>query len=284
MSTKASLLNSWLHSFRGATVSQRLVIAGNYVLVLLCLAFLVSGVALYIGDKSDVASVTRVAGPTAPSLRWNWFRRPETAVVAEVKELGELPDATIKAKLLGVMLTAQFSSATISYNGKPEAVYHINDKLDGSTLIKQIEPYRIVVVQNGADKKILLEKSDSIMQTEDYPDEPPAEAPQAQDDGFAMANMFGAVPVNVESFGSGLKLNNLSQEMKQLADIEEGDVVVSVGGLGIESLMSDPTSWTNYSGESNLPVTIIRNGEEMVVYVNAASLSAKMLPRLGLNK
>jgi hypothetical protein len=48
--------------------------------------------------------------------------------------------------------------------------------------------------------------------------------------------------------------------------------------------MSDPTSWTNYSGESNLPVTIIRNGEEMVVYVNAASLSAKMLPRLGLNK
>ena len=96
--------------------------------------------------------------------------------------------------------------------------------------------------------------------------------------------MFGAVPVNVESFGSGLKLNNLSQEMKQLADIEEGDVVVSVGGLGIESLMSDPTSWTNYSGESNLPVTIIRNGEEMVVYVNAAGLSAKMLPRLGLNK
>jgi len=47
--------------------------------------------------------------------------------------------------------------------------------------------------------------------------------------------------------------------------------------------MSDPAGWIKYSGQTSLPVTVIRNGEEVVVYVNAASLSAKMLPKFGLN-
>ena len=53
---------------------------------------------------------------------------------------------------------------------------------------------------------------------------------KAADGGFAMANMFGAVPVRVDEYGSGFKLNKLSEEMKMLADLENDDVVVDVGG------------------------------------------------------
>ena len=106
---------------------------------------------------------------------------------------------------------------------------------------------------------------------------------QAQSDGFALANMFGAVPVNVGG-NSGLKMNNLSDEIKILADIQEGDVVVKVDGLSVQSLMGDPTKWMSYSSSSSLPVTVIRQGQEEIIYVNAASLSAKMLPKLGLKQ
>jgi len=148
-------------------------------------------------------------------------------------------------------------------------------------VIKQIQAFRIIVEQNGVKRQILLKKPENVMQTEQAPDDYSDDEPA--DEGFAMANMFGALPVKVDNYGSGFKLSKLSSEMKMLADIEDGDVVVDVGGTGVQELMSDPASWVQYSGETSLPVTVIRNGEEVVLYVNAASLSAKMLPKLGLN-
>jgi len=79
-------------------------------------------------------------------------------------------------------------------------------------------------------------------------------------------------------------MNNLSDEIKILADIQEGDVVMQVDGLSIQNLLEDPTKWMSYSGSSSLPVTVIRQGQEEIIYVNAASLSAKMLPKLGLSQ
>jgi len=45
-------------------------------------------------------------------------------------------------------------------------------------------------------------------------------------------------------------------------------------------LMDDPGRWMSYSTETSLPVTLIRNGNEMIVYVNAFSLAASVLPNL----
>ena len=47
--------------------------------------------------------------------------------------------------------------------------------------------------------------------------------------------------------------------------------------------MQSPAEWMSYTGQSNLPVTVIRDGREVVIYVNAASLTAKMLPMMGKN-
>ena len=59
------------------------------------------------------------------------------------------------------VLSERTSSATIAFNGRPEKVYHIGDKLGSAIVIKQIQPFRVIVEQNGARRQIKLEKADS---------------------------------------------------------------------------------------------------------------------------
>tara|TARA_B110000902_G_scaffold226313_1_gene264882 strand:+ start:5183 stop:5992 length:810 start_codon:yes stop_codon:yes gene_type:complete len=267
-----------------ASPVQKLLLLSNVLLIALLLALLVALVMSFTDIKSGAKAISRTSTPVAARLSWNWFNG--TAVTAPIVEVDsrDLADANVKAKLLGVMLSESASLATISLNGRPEQVYRVGDKLGSSIVIKQMQAFRIIVEQNGVRWQILLKKPDDVMQIEQSSESESDSGSQTTDEGFAMANMFGALPVKVDNYGSGFKLNKLSDEMKMLADIEDGDVVVDIGGTGVQELMSDPAEWVKYSSETSLPVTVIRNGEEVVVYVNAASLSAKMLPKLGLNQ
>ena len=239
-------------------------------LVLLCLylSFLLA-MQFNAGKTKDtsIASVQR-----AKPLYWDWFRSDSIATVMAVDQRDNLADAAIDAELLGVLITQSTASATVKFRGRREQVFHEGEELAPDTTIMEIEAYRIVVKQNGINKQVLLKKPDIIMETEKS--SPIAQSPKT---GFALANMFGAVPVNI-SGGSGLKLNNLSDEMKILADIRDGDVVIAVDGMAMGELMANPTAWMGYSSSSSLPVTVIREGQEETIYVNAASLYAKMLP------
>jgi len=280
MADKSSALMQRLLS---GSPRQRLLLIGNGLLIVIAIIMATLLGLLFVKDHQDQTVIPRATVSTLAGLRWNWFdSQPSQIVAVADADFGELADADIKAKLLGVTLSETVSVATISYNNRPEKVYRVGDKLGSSTVIKQIEPFRVVVEQNGARRQIPLEKADSIMQTEQASDL--VESDATADEGFALAHMFGALPVQVDNYGSGFKLNTLSDEMKMLADIEDGDVVVDVGGMGVQDLMSDPAQWVSYSSETSLPVTVIRDGEELVIYVNAASLSAKMLPKLGLDK
>ena len=281
MSNSTSALKAYLQRSVAGTLVQKLVLISNVLLLVFCAVMLINLLVLFRADNPAPKAVPRAAQASVAGLRWNWFNGAAAPASIEADDLDDLANATIKAKLLGVVIGERTSAATISFNGRPEQVYHVDDKLGASVVIKQIQPLRIIVEQNGAKRQILLEKADNVMETEQVVE---TDQDQAADEGFAMANMFGALPVQVDNYGSGFKLNKLSDEMKMLADIEDGDVVVDVGGSGIQELMSDPSLWVNYTNESSLPVTIIRDGEPVVVYVNAASLSAKMLPKLGLNK
>ena len=222
-----------------------------------------------------VEPLQRVA--SANVSRWNWFGgQPVVAVVPEKNQ--ELSDANINAELLGVMLAGEASSATLKFKGKPEKVFQKNDQINGSIKLLAIEAYRIVVSENGVKKQVVMNKPDTIMETATTSG---ASAERLQSKGFALANMFGAVPVNVAG-RSGFKMNNLSADIKMMADIRDGDVVMQVDGLSVQDLMSNPIKLMSYSTATSLPVTVMRNGRQEIIYVNAASLSAKMLPTFGL--
>ena len=70
--------------------------------------------------------------------------------------------------------------------------------------------------------------------------------------------------------------------MKALADIRDGDVVLEVNGSSVQNLMSNPMNLIKLRSSNSLPVKILREGREETIYVNAESLSAKMLPALGI--
>jgi type II secretory pathway component PulC len=222
--------------------------------------------------KTASSVVARVA--TGKVVGWDWFGRQK--VIAPVQTQTELANAQINADLLGVMLAGEASSATLKFNGKPEQVYQKGDKLKGKMELVDIEAYRIIVSDNGINKQLLMKKPDVIMESQQQD-----ENVDSQSQGFALANMFGAVPVAVGG-GMGFKINNLSTDVQGMADIRDGDVVVQIGGLSVQDLMSDPVKWMSYSNSLSLPVTVVREGREAIIYVNAASLSAKILPTLGL--
>ncbi|ETN91929.1 type II secretion system protein C [Gammaproteobacteria bacterium MOLA455] len=283
MSTKSAKIQAYLQRSISGSPVQKLLLLSNVLLMALVFTLLIAIALMVVEDKPEAKAISRISTPVGASLRWNWFSGVEVAAPVVEADSSNLVDANVNATLVGVMLSESTSSATISFNGRPEQVYHIGDKLGSSVVIEQIQAFRIIVEQNGARRQITLKKPENVMQTEEAPDSDSASDNQSDDDGFSMANMFGALPVKVDNYGSGFKLNKLSDEMKMLADIEEGDVVVDIDGIGVQALMSDPAGWIKYSGQTSLPVTVIRNGEEVVVYVNAASLSAKMLPKFGLN-
>jgi type II secretory pathway component PulC len=194
------------------------------------------------------------------SHRWTWFGAPSGIPAMEIVEQNQqLQDLNINADLLGVLLAGDNSSATLKFRGQPERVFKLGDKLNGNLELLDIQAFRIVVSDKGVRKQLLMKKPDVILQTEGVADRVDN---QAQSQGFALANMFGAV--------------------QMMADIRDGDVVLQVDGESVQDLMSNPLKMMAYRSSDSLPVTVMRNGSKETIYVNAASLSAKLGPTLGL--
>lgn len=224
----------------------------------------------------EVVAIDRVSYPA--KVNFNWFGSKETVVKpVDLDNIhDDLPMANINAQLLGVVLAGDESSATVQFGGSKEVVHFSGEKLDTKTTIVDIQSYRLVVRQDGVNKQMLMKKPDSIIEQSQSPDASSA----TSSSGFSLANMFGAVPV-IAGGKTGFKINQLSLEMQQLADIQDGDIVTGVDGVSIRDIMANPSEWTKFSASTNLPVTLLRDGEEQIVYINASSLSAKMMPNLG---
>jgi type II secretion system protein C len=267
---------------RPANELVRFALVGSLLLSCLYLAIAIALQFIASGDREN-RQISRV--PAAKVLYWNWFS--SESVVAETTVLekhGELPEANINAVLLGIMMAGENSLATLKLNGKPEAVYSIGDDLSGGFRLIDIETFRIVVRKNGVTEQVVMKKPEGIIETQQLSPAESSAAPGNQpEEGFALANMFGAEPV-MAGGGAGLKLNNLSAELTSVAALQEGDIVVQVDGKSVQDLMANPAQWVNYSTSNNLPVTVMRQGQEEIIYVNAASLSAKILPNLGLTR
>lgn len=226
--------------------------------------------------QPSFSAVEQVRKPA--NITFNWFggkAAPQKQIdLSDIPE--NLPLADINAQLLGIVLAGDISTATIKFGGSKEVVHFIGDKIEGQTKIVDIQSYRIVVLQDGKNKQMVMKKSDTLIQQS----KGVAEVGKSSGSGFAFANMFGAVPV-MAGGTTGFKLNDLSTEVQTLADIRVGDVVIGVDGASMQEIMADPSSWTKFSASTSLPITVLRDGEKQVIYINASSLSAKMMPNLG---
>jgi len=222
-------------------------------------------------------AIQQVRAPAKISFNWFGVKAVAQKQVDMSNIYDELPTADIDARLLGVIVAGDVSSATIKFGGSREVVHFKGDKLNAKTTIIDIQGYRLVVRQGGVNKQMLMQKPESIIEQSKGISTGSAE----KGSGFSLANMFGAVPVMVQG-STGFKVNNLSTEMQQLADIQEGDIIAQVDGVPISEIMANPAMWLKFSSSTSLPLSVMRDNQMQIIYINASSLSAKMMPSLGL--
>ncbi|MGB2115735.1 MAG: hypothetical protein ACPHV4_02985 [Porticoccaceae bacterium] len=247
------------------------------VMGLLTLGLAVAMAVEKFSTEVEAVAIQQVRAPT--KISFNWFGAK--AIVQKEVDMSniydELPTADIDARLLGVVIADEASSATVKFGGSEEVVHFKGDKLNAKTTIIDIQGYRLVVRQDGINKQMLMQKPESIIE------QSKGVGADAKDkaSGFSLANMFGAVPVMVGG-STGFKVNNLSTEMQQLADIQEGDIISQVDGVPISEIMANPAMWLKFSSSTSLPLSVMRDNQMQIIYINASSLSAKMMPNLGL--
>jgi len=249
----------------------------NASLALLCimLALWLAWVWLQ-APQAPEAPAQSVPAAARSSLRpWQWFA---TSTVNQSPVEGEvLEDAALDAKLLGVVYSVDKATATLRVGGGAEKVYRVGDEIRGGLQIAAIEPYRVVVVQNGKRAQISMARV-GLSQLGNTAATTPAESLPP---GFSLGEVFTAVPVSVDGENSGLKLDSLSDEIQQLAELREGDVIVRVGNHGIQDLLQNPAQWMQYSTNGAVPVTILRDGQQSVIQVNGPAMALRLLPALG---
>lgn len=229
--------------------------------------------------EAEAVAIQKVRAPAKVSFNWFGAKAVSQKQVDMSNIYDDLPTADIDARLLGVIVAGDVSSATVKFGGSKEVVHFKGDKLNVKTTIIDIQGYRLVVSQDGVNKQMLMQKPESIIEHSKGVGTSSGSANKTS--GFSLANMFGAVPVMVQG-STGFKVNNLSTEMQQLADIQEGDIITQVDGAPISEIMANPAMWLKFSSSTSLPLSVMRDNQMQIIYINASSLSAKMMPSLGL--
>lgn len=198
-----------------------------------------------------------------------------------------LTTANINGQLLGVLVAGSRSTATLKLQGKPEQVFRLGDSLASGTRLVAVEHHRVVVEQRGVRRELLL-NTDSLDSSEfsavDDSDGQTSAQPGSSGAALALAGMFRAQPIALEGGGRGLLLSEIGDEMAVLTDLQSGDVVLGVEKAGetysVEQLTAEPGLWAGLALESELPVTVQRDGAPITLLINAASLAARVMPNL----
>lgn len=257
---------------------------------LLSLAVLVSMVLTLIRPSVAVNTAGLVDAPRIENLRWNWFAAPrpgQAEVPAESGISEELPNASIRAELLGVVISPWGSYAAISTSANPDGVYAVGDSIGNNVTLEAVEPRRVVVSQSGSRRQIALKaisEGGASVQSSSQSDLLQLNEAQSSGQGFNLSGLLSAAPEMVPGVGMGLRLGDLSEDLADLADVQEGDVLIAVNGTAVGDMMSNPVMWQQFSQMTSMPVTIIRNEEQIELFVNGASLSEKILPQLGAGR
>jgi type II secretory pathway component PulC/type II secretory pathway component PulM len=202
---------------------------------------------------------------------WRWFPEAQAQSATQAPADGrQLAHARIEAVLAGVLLTPQAASATLLVAGQRETVYHVGDELARGVEILGIYSDRVVIREQGKDVQIPLKP----FSTRDA-------AGVASTAGAAtveLPGMFANLPVQLSQVAQGIEVGTIAEELQQQADIQTGDVITRVADKEIQQLLADPLQWAEYSMNTELPVTVLRGGQEMTVYVNALGFLSSMLP------
>ena len=184
---------------------------------------------------------------------------PDAATVA-----GDvLEEASFRGKLMGVIQQGERALASIELQGGDEKVFRVGDELATGVTLEAIEPLRVVVRERGMLRQLSL--ASLLDDRTPISVQPPAKTGSpARRQQLPLA----VTPVLSDDGNSGLRIDQLSAELEAAAQVQRGDLVVAVDGVGITALMADRGAVAQLVQRDALTLTLVRNGRELSVDVD----------------
>ncbi len=175
-------------------------------------------------------------------------------------------------------MTDNLALASLSIGGR-DKLFTRGDTITNGVILEQIEPLRVVVSEAGVLRQINLKNLGKGGAEADQ--ELVRIQGRQESAGFELSGVLGASPVSLEDGSLGFRLSNISPEIAGMADLQERDIVVNVNGVPVEDLLVNPSRWQQIIGQSNVPLILVRDGQQQEIYVNAESLAERIMPQLG---
>jgi type II secretory pathway component PulC len=273
-----------------ATARSRMIITGLFALA--STVILASMVLVVLQPTVVVSSNNLTDQSRIENLRWNWFPAPRSQQVEQIAETVSpdeiLANASIRAELLGVVISPWGSYAAISTSARPDGVYAVGDSIENNVTLEAVEQNRVIVSQRGSRRQIPLnsitDNGSSAQRSNESGLMELNESQAGSAQGFSLSGLLSAAPEMVPGVGMGLRLGDVSADLADLADVQEGDVLISVNGTAVGDMISNPVMWQQFSQMTSMPVTILRDEEQIELFVNGASLSEKILPQMAAGR
>lgn len=181
----------------------------------------------------------------------------------------------LKLKLLGVLISPEYSIAIIENNSKSFS-YSLDETIQDGVVLKEVYPDYVVLSHNGLLEKLQMVKNDEVfVQNADSP-----ELNQRQKTILnnvkekALQNPISIMRYvrfeMVQKSGKVQAVKVWPQREKEIftsLGFQAGDELKVVNGYSVAELMKSPAIWQELLKQSSLDLTVNRNGQTQNILV-----------------
>ena len=259
---------------------QRKLRLGLMILLgVFCFSFIVLLLRVVVMQGPLLGAEISLSRQTETNPNWTWYKAPIAPREEVATNDDELKPIKIRGELLGVVVAGDKSVATISEGRNKASVFKLGEEIERNVSLEDVELHRIIVTKNGRRGEILLktaEKPDKDKELIKVTRKPQTNAGS----GFTIPGIGQTLPVNIPGEGTGIRLEGVTSDVSDIADLSNGDVIMNINGTPAGELLRNPFEFQQLLTETSLPMTVLRDGEKLDIHVNAASLFSRILPQL----
>jgi len=180
----------------------------------------------------------------------------------------------LKLKLLGVLISPEYSIAIIENNSQSFS-YSLDETIQDGVVLKEVYPDYVVLSHNGLLEKLQMIKDDEIfVQDADSPELNQRQKTKKNVKENALKNPISIMRYvrfeMVQKSGKVQAVKVWPQREKEIftsLGFQAGDELKIVNGHSVADLMKSPAIWQDLLKQSNLDLTVNRNGQTQNILV-----------------
>ena len=270
-------------------LNQRLAAVASVLLIVACAYVLVQITWLFFPDEEQQPPLQRKAAPVSRvQPQQDNFRKLTAANIFGVSETvmvqkqTKAPETRLNLTLKGVLAAMPMKQASaIIAEGKAgkEDIYGVGDKIQGGVTIKEIHPDYVVLVRNGQEEILNLQKVSGLDDveagfiTEPSEDKTPgSELKDIRDKLIRDPVSFGdyALPVVVKENGKQLGYRLQPQKNGQLLStlgVQSNDVITQINGIKLDQPQNGIKALRNLRTANSINLVVKRDGADVPINI-----------------